>query len=997
MSWTPATPPTRMVPLLQHMNTARPNTPPRRFRKPQGRQSTGRLKTWSSTILIALCAGKLLLMAACIPRNAVEEIAAQPWATGPSEVIAPNEPPRRQSDYFDPTDRRIRLTGAVNETVAFQFVLTADDDLTQGLEISFEDLVSTAGTIPRDAVRIYRHWPVTVERYPNWYLRSVGPSRPRKIPDALVPIDATNHGQPFTLRPKTNLILWVDIRIPFIAAPGEYTGAIVVQDGEGRSQRTPVMLDVRDVLLSSADAITTLARVQLKPIIETYTQLDPDNLRLILEDPDARRVLMKTFRLLHEHGLSPVTDEIKPGYQQDLAGRLDIDWTQYDDFCGPLIDGSAYRDGRPSPWWPIPVDLTQPDPSQHGGTGATAYTAILRKHLEAAAAHFQEKSWLERSYVFFDLPHGANPRRKDLEIVRRVATLSHLANPRLNVVSRLIPQPMIPFGWAGHRYEDLTSLIDIWSTPARYQHGPTMQRLQTLGRRTWLLPDRPPFSGSMAIEAPPIHARSLAWQAFLQGHDAIVLDRVTQWPPDVFDRPITDRRRRSDTWLVYPGSMFGLDAPIPSVRLKQLQLGIQDYQRLRLLEKNGRGATARLIAGSLIKAAGTEAYGDNYQDGRFGRRINDPAVWELARKILDDELADAMLEHPAATGAAGANRADWAKFLSSTRRIEAWPESARLILDERPGQEGFLTNWEVAVRNELRTPLVGTLSFGTLPPGANSISDIVRVGPLPEMALTQKRLTTKTALLPPTDLDGHTQQQVVFDAGTSGMVNIDAILSIVQAPPVPVPITVDGRLDDWPPNNANAASDFRILTTYGGSSRPRKRAESQTIAYFCRRDDVLYIGIHAAAPAQDASRPVEPTPLRNFVEYQDLMPVGEDLVEIIIDPTNAATQSEDLFHIVIKSTGNPNFQRGIATVPPIGKVRPWPQVVPECCVVHTAAGWTAELAIPLSTFGEEAAANHVWGINLARCEPIHGEYSDWARAPRYCYDPRSLGNLVWPE
>ncbi|MFQ5411648.1 MAG: hypothetical protein ACE5EC_05100, partial [Phycisphaerae bacterium] len=68
----------------------------------------------------------------------------------------------------------------------------------------------------------------------------------------------------------------------------------------------------------------------------------------------------------------------------------------------------------------------------------------------------------------------------------------------------------------------------------------------------------------------------------------------------------------------------------------------------------------------------------------------------------------------------------------------------------------------------------------------------------------------------------------------------------------------------------------------------------------------------------------------------------------------------------------------------------------SCCVVRTAQGWSAELGIPISTFGP-AAANRVWGINLARLDPAHGEYSDWARAPRYCYDPRTLGNLVWPD
>ncbi len=36
------------------------------------------------------------------------------------------------------------------------------------------------------------------------------------------------------------------------------------------------------------------------------------------------------------------------------------------------------------------------------------------------------------------------------------------------------------------------------------------------------------------------------------------------------------------------------------------------------------------------------------------------------------------------------------------------------------------------------------------------------------------------------------------------------------------------------------------------------------------------------------------------------------------------------------------------------------------------------------------------GEHIARLEPQRGEYSDWARAPRYCYDPRTLGNLVWP-
>ena len=952
----------------------------------------------------------LLCLASCVSHRPVETAMPRLWAAGPSEVIAPDAPRREQTAYFDQNDPRIRLTGAVNETVAFEFILGGSDRFARGLEIGFEDLILShqvdgsdgsptgvaSGRIPRGAVHIYRHWPVTVDRYPNWYLRSVGPSRSQKIPDALVPINAVNHGQPFTIAPKTNLVLWVEIKIPFMAAAGEYRGAIVVQDREGNSLRTPIELQVRDVFLSPAVAVSILARVQIQPIVRAFTDIDPQNTRLILSNDDSRRALMQTFRLLHDHGLCPVTNEIRPRFSQDLDGRVKLDWTDYDAFCGPLIDGSAYADGRAAAWWPLPVDLTQPDPAQYGGIYSTVYTAVLKKYISAAAAHFQSKGWLDRAYVFFDWPTEPNPTMEELEQVRRMATLTHLANDRLNVVSRLIPQPMAPFGWAGHRYLDLTPVIDIWSTPARYEHGPTMHRLQTLGRRTWLLPDRPPFSGSIAVEAPPIQARSLPWQAFLQGHDAIVLDHATDWPADVFDRPIG---QRGDTWLVYPGSLFGLKGVVPSLRLKQLQLGIHDYQRLRLLEKNGRGETARLVAGSLIKAAGTAAYGDNYQDGRFGRRVNDPALWELGRRILEEELTSAMRQQARGTDdGGGAKRSDWARFLSSTRHIEARVESARLNLDERSDQEAFLMNYEVAIRNELRTPLEGTLTFGPLPPGTSSVSDVIHVGPIPEMGLVRKKLIAQSPHLPATDLDGHARRQIVFDAGTSGVVTIGATMSIVQAPPAPFAITVDGRLDDWPPTEANAAGDFRLLTaaTPVADRFKRPKAKSQTLVYFCQAGGKLYIGVHAATPARPPTQPEPYPPLRNFVKYEDLMPVGEDLVEIMIDPTNAGTQSDDLFHLVLKSTGNPIFERGVRTTPPIGTVRPWPQVPPECCVVQTADGWTAEVAIPLSAFGE-AAANRVWGINLARREPIRGEYSDWARAPRYCYDPRTLGNLVWPD
>jgi len=917
------------------------------------------------------------------------------WATGPSEPPQLDLEPPERTGCYSRAENVIRLAGAVNETVAFAYVLAARSGAVDGVQVSVDDWLGPGEGISKDAVRIYRHWPIVVDRYPNWYLRSVGLRQRREIPDALIPIDARHYGQPFRIPAGESLPLWVDVRIPPATEPGVYRTALTVRDANGAS-RTAVELTVRDIYLGDEDAVPILARVQLGPILAAHTKLDPQNVKLGLSDPEGERVLRRTFAILHEHGLSPYTDEIKPRVQQTIDGRLELDWSQYDAFCEPLIDGSGFDDRRPASAWPIPADLEQPDPAYYGGIHSAIYASVLREYMQAAAAHFEAEGRLDRAFVQFGAGHGPSPAADDHGLTRQLATITHLADSRLSFVSALIPQSMAPFGWFDHAHEELSSVVDIWATPPRYQHGPTLERQRILGKRTWLQPDRPPFSGSLAVEAPLIHPRSLPWQAFLQDHDAVALPCTTDWPDDIFEASISKNAQRSDTWLLYPGRLFGLDEPIPSVRLKQLQLGRQDYQYLRLLERHGRGETARLLAGSLIKACGTDCYGDNYQDGMFGRRVERAETWALARALLEEELQDTLSEEPGKTLDRAANQAAWARFLSAARGIEVWPESARLWPDNRSTRGGYLIKFDVAIRSELRMPLEGRLSFGTLPTDIHSVSDIVRVGPLAEMALARQELIAETPQLPPSDVDGHYRQEIVFDGGGSGRVSANATVSVVTAPMVAGPIAVDGDLSDWPPNEMNACGEFRLLNGRRDGAVEGAAAQSQTVAFVCQGDGTLYIGIHAAVPDTEAVEEESPR-YSNVVEYEDLMPMGADLVEILIDPTNEGTQSGDLFHIVLKSTGGSVFERGVGTTPAIGRCEAWPGKIPEYCVATKKGGWTAEIAIPISAFGAEAAGRPVWGFNIARLEPRRGEYSDWARAPRYCYDPRSLGNLVWPR
>ncbi|MCZ6682807.1 MAG: DUF4091 domain-containing protein [Planctomycetota bacterium] len=894
-------------------------------------------------------------------------------------------------------DNIIRLSGAANEVVAFNLVLTAEPGDVGGVRIAATDLLAPLGTIPKDRFEIYRYWPVTVAQYPNWYLRSVGRRETRQFLDALVPVDAPLHGQPFALSAGQSMPFWVEIRIPEDAVAGRYEAQITVSNENRIIEQTPIELKVIRATLGRDTALPVPAKVQLGPIISARTDLDPENINVAIADQEVRRAIDRAFAVLHRHGLDPYTDQMHPGFRQEIDGSVVLDWEDYDAFCGPFIDGTAYDDGVPPDAWPLPADLRQPNPARFNGIDSVRYAAILRSYLAECRDHFAERGWMDRAFAYFDVLNRPDPQPADLARVRRLATLCKLVDPKLAFASELIPQSMTPFGWFEHHFEDFTGLIDIWTTPARFGHPPTLEEQRVLGAFTWLRPDRPPYSGSLRVEAPLVHARSLPWQAFLHGHDALLVPEATNWSDNPFDGRLGEGDDSQGEWLLYPGTFFGLDGPIPSVRLKQLQLGLQDYQYLRLLTDHGRAETARLAASSLIKAAGTDAYGDSYQDGLFGRRVDNPDDWHLARTLISDELESALNGTLDSAAGQASTEAGWREFLRNTRRIEVQPESARLSVGGRSNPTGFRVEFGVGVRSELRTPVTGTMSFGLLPLDWRNVSDTEHVGPLEEMAYARTRLVALAARRPRCDLDGHYVQTIIFDGGASGNVESTAVLSVVTAGRTRQPLEIDGNLSDWPPGASNIAGDFRLIEGGLRAAGRRRRAESQTVAYFCHDGETLFIGLLAAKPdSTNRARQSGPRRFGNVVTYEDLMPRGDDLVEILIDPTNSAILSDDLFHIVLKSTGQAIFEHGIEMSPAIGRSVPW-LVKPRWKIEVNEKSWSAELAIPVSAFGPNAASFPIWGVNVARLEPTRGEYSDWARAVRHCYDPRTLGNLVWSD
>jgi hypothetical protein len=72
--------------------------------------------------------------------------------------------------------------------------------------------------------------------------------------------------------------------------------------------------------------------------------------------------------------------------------------------------------------------------------------------------------------------------------------------------------------------------------------------------------------------------------------------------------------------LVYPGHAVGCDGVVPTIRLKALRDGIEDYDYLALLERQGQAPAAEAIVAPLA--------------GSFFAWNRDPAAYEKARAAL---------------------------------------------------------------------------------------------------------------------------------------------------------------------------------------------------------------------------------------------------------------------------------------------------------------------------------------------------------------------------
>lgn len=895
-------------------------------------------------------------------------------------------------DFYRPDSRTVRLQAAANETAAFQLVIESGPASVRGLTVAGGELRGGDGArIEAANIRLYRMWPIRVETYPAWYLRLVEDvPRPDDFYDPLTPVDSPKSGQPFQLTPQQRLALWVDVYVPRTTPAGQYTGQIRLTTADRGDLTVNLALEVYDFVLPDTRPLAAVGAFASRTIYEEFIRRNGQPYvppTLDRQNPQVREGLVlirQLMQLAHDHRLDLFDRDIRPLLKRDLAGKIRLDWEDYDAIVMPYLNGSAFDDRVGVPVWPMPLSEDWPQPSRYGGGTSDEYAATVAAISAECRAHFSAASDVA-SRMFLWPCRGEHVSADAYDRFIRLARLARSADGQTPILTQL-PATLPP--------------ETTWTVPAEFTgladiHAPLAEWLNPLAERQtradghplaglWLAGGVPPYLPSLGMLATPADVRALPWFALKYQCTGLLLSETLNWQGDVFSTAAG-----AETRLFYPGQPVGIQDVLPSVRLKRLRRGLQDVACLWLLQQRKRGDVAQSLMDAMARYAGLDATGDHYLDPRLRGWVKDGKTWRMAQKLLAEEVLAAVHAEEVSNHRLLAQRLAWRQFEERTHTVRVEQVRSRVVPVTDPVTAAHRLRAEIYIDlyNEYSRDVDVLLDLGVLPDGWRAVSGQVSIRPLGAFGRRQVQLIAEGAYVP-TGAAAKMDLPLNLTIDMNQRQQVTAQVPLLRTGRVASDMTIDGRLDDWPIRSGNTGGEFRLIGRRGETGKGL--AERQTLVFALCDDRNLYFAFRCEEP----NLPARVALASNSIHYEQLLACGEDLVELILDAGADAQAPQDLHHIVVKANGVAVMTKGIRGNPPLGKVEPWPADI-KVALGEQGQTWIVELAIPLSAFGPDAA-QPFWGVNFTRFATVGAEASSWAPTPRYFYDPKSLGTMFLP-
>ena len=427
-------------------------------------------------------------------------------------------------------------------------------------------------------------------------------------PDPLVPrvdryANEARNAFPFTVRRGHNQPLWVEIFVPVTAHPGKYTGSARISLGGTVQFSVPVNLTVwRFTLPSTSTLKSSFGLSGINALKQHRGRYTND------EDLHSITNLYTKAALLHRistHGGSMQTPKFSYS-----AGRMQLDWREYDAEVGPYLNGVAIPEGEPL----------------HGAraTSAEVRTPKVFETEEQEklywrewTRHFQGKGWSDRLFLYL----WDEPATRDFPEVLKRGRVSVQAEPRLrNLVT-------VPFT------RELEEVVHVWvplvnclelkpgfadfcdATPPleayarQTQTGKSLWFYQSCASHGCNIVGGQYFVGwpSYMIDMPGAANRVMQWLAWKFHMEGELYYSVNESFGQNNDPWVNVRLfgGNGDGTLFYPGHPDRIGGrtgiPIESIRLKLVREGMEDYEYLAMLARLGGRRAADDYADRIVK------------------------------------------------------------------------------------------------------------------------------------------------------------------------------------------------------------------------------------------------------------------------------------------------------------------------------------------------------------------------------------------------------------
>jgi len=495
----------------------------------------------------------------------------------------------------------------------------------RGGYVSFRVLVRGRG---RFRLNVSFDGGLEADLYRAWYhpLDQGGGNARLYMPDALVP---AKRAQVFEIPDPDNSItdqslqeFWVDVFVPPDARPGEVTGRVRLSAGADSSD-LPVRVEVLEAVVPETPCVAMDHNSYgARWLADYYPKAIPGNPATERYWQKITALLQHYHRIVHEHrgtfhnlGYGH-SGQFDPIYGPRAVGRGREkrlqDWGYFDRHYGPLLDGSAFRTAAPglpaprrpaTPVWGVYTPINPDWPASYLWWGEPGYEVEFTRCVGQFDEHFRVNGWT-RSHVEFFFNHKKRYRWFEWdgdEVKYTKDDAYHLEMIRL--WKKAIGDSPVPWVYRAdvswrmkEQFDRLGGSRNLWDCGGFCAWYPEeIRRVLARGEIVTWYGGYPPIDAASSGVLENLYR---TWARGLHGFGA--------WQTPVPGPDPWFACEGAATGAIYPGERFGIEGPIPSIRLKVLRNGIQDIDLLDLAARqSGRLEQARA---QLIEAVGVPVW-----------------------------------------------------------------------------------------------------------------------------------------------------------------------------------------------------------------------------------------------------------------------------------------------------------------------------------------------------------------------------------------------------